>query len=250
MEEQVYKLIFDENEITWQSLLMELVRQEGMDPWDIDISKLARSYVDQVRKMKLANLKISGKVVLASALLLKVKSKRLVGHEMEQLDRLFQQTQEQAEYMDDYDDVNLLEPLFAQQESENPIYPKTPQPRKRKVSVFDLVEAMEKAMNVRKRRIAHALPAAQRKLQLPDAIDISEVIVGVYNQIKDYFKKNGKKALTFTQLLPSDDKESKVYTFIPLLHLSNERRVNLNQDRQFGEIEIELLKRRKKNTAA
>ncbi|MBW3010677.1 segregation/condensation protein A [Candidatus Woesearchaeota archaeon] len=246
MEEQIYKLIFDENEITWQSLLMELVREEGMDPWDIDISKLAKSYIDQVRKMKLANLKISGKVVLASALLLKVKSKRLIGHEIEQLDKLFQQTQEQAVYSENFDDVDLLEPLFAQEDSETPLYPRTPQPRKRKVSVFELVEALEKAMDVRKRRIVRALPAAQRKLRLPDAIDISEVIVGVYNQIKDYFKTNGKKALTFTQLLPSQDRESKVYTFIPLLHLSSERRVNLNQKDHFGEIEIELLKRKKK----
>ena len=246
MEEQIYKLIFDEDEITWQSLLMDLVRQEGMDPWDIDISKLAKSYLDSVRKMKVANLKISGKVVLASALLLKVKSKRLVGQEMEQLDRLFQQTQEQAAYAEDYDDVNLLEPMFAQEDSDTPLYPKTPQPRKRKVSVFDLVEALEKAMDVRKRRVVRALPSAQRKLVFPDSMDISEVIVGVYNQIKDYFKKNGKKALTFSQLLPSKDKESKVFTFIPLLHLSNERRVNLNQQEHFGEIEVELLKKRKK----
>ena len=32
------------------------------------------------------------------------------------------------------------------------IYPRTPQPRKRKVSVFDLVQALEKALEVENRR--------------------------------------------------------------------------------------------------
>ncbi|MBD3259043.1 hypothetical protein GF371_00265, partial [Candidatus Woesearchaeota archaeon] len=154
MEKQIYSLIFNEDEISWQSLLMELVRTEGLDPWDLDISKLANSYIKTVKKMKEANLRVGGKVILASAMLLKVKSKKLVGEELERLDSLFKQVEAEAEYVEDLEDVNLLEPLLDRAaEDENPLYPKTPQPRKRKVSVFDLVEAMEKAMDVRKRRV-------------------------------------------------------------------------------------------------
>ncbi|MBD3259568.1 hypothetical protein GF371_02945 [Candidatus Woesearchaeota archaeon] len=72
---------------------------------------------------------------------------------------------------------------------------------------------------------------------------MSEIIVKVYKDIIKFFK-NGKKKVTFTQLLPAQDKESKVFTFVPLLHLSNERRIDLHQKEHFGEIEIELLKRR------
>ncbi|MBW3013598.1 segregation/condensation protein A [Candidatus Woesearchaeota archaeon] len=243
MEKQIYSLIFNEDEISWQSLLMELVRSEGMDPWDIDVSKLAHSYIKTVKKLKEANLRISGKVILASAMLLKVKSNRLVKEELEKLDTLFKQAEESAEYLDDLEDVNLLEPLLNGKADENPLYPKTPQPRKRKVSVFDLVEAMEKAMDVRKRRVITRLPYARKKIQLPNSVDISEIIVKVYKDIISFFK-NGKKTVTFTELLPAQDKESKVFTFMPLLHLSNERRIDLHQKEHFGEIEIELLKRR------
>ena len=244
MEKQIYSLIFNEDEISWQSLLMELVRSEGLDPWDLDVSKLANSYIKTVKKLKEANLNVSGKVILASAMLLKVKSKKLVGEELERLDQLFRQTEEQAEYLEDLEDINLLEPMLnGQQQEENPLYPKTPQPRKRKVSVFDLVEAMEKAMDVRKRRVTSRMPYARKKIEIPSSVDVSEIIVKVYKDIIKFFKK-GKGKVTFNQLLPANDKESKVFTFVPLLHLSNERRINLNQKEHFGEIEIELLKRR------
>ena len=46
--------------------------------------------------------------------------------------------------------------------------------------------------------------------------------------------------LTFTKLIPSNSREDKVYTFIPLLHLTNQRRIDLEQEKHFGEIEVYL----------
>lgn len=40
--------------------------------------------------------------------------------------------------------------------------------------------------------------------------------------------------------MPSQKKEDKIFTFIPLLHLTNQRKVNLEQKEHFGEIEIML----------
>ena len=51
---------------------------------------------------------------------------------------------------------------------------------------------------------------------------------------------NKKDKLTFTKLLNSDSKEDKIYTFIPLLHLETDKKVNLDQKQHFGEIEIFL----------
>ncbi|MBW3012511.1 hypothetical protein KY311_04960, partial [Candidatus Woesearchaeota archaeon] len=85
------------------------------------------------------------------------------------------------------------------------------------------------------------LPDARRKLEIPEAIDVTEMIVNVYRQVKDWFGQ-GNKRLTFKQLIPAEDRESKVFTFVPLLHLENERRVKLMQKQHFGEIEIEMLR--------
>ena len=248
MEKEVYEIIFNEKEITWQSLLMDLVKQEGMDPWDIDISNLANSYVKKVKELKELNLGISGKVILASALLLKVKAKLLVGAEMDKLDQLFKKTEEDPSYLVDFDeDINLLEPLLEQAlQSENAgLKARTPQPRTRKVSIFDLVEALDKAMMTRKRRVAREFPRAYKKLLVPEGVDVSQLIINVYADIKDHYKKGDKK-LRFSSLLPANDRTSKVFTFVPLLHLCNQRRVDLEQKEHFGEIDIHLLKKGKR----
>src|SRR3989344_3697140 len=241
MEKQIQDIIFNQDNITWQSLLMDLVKQEGMDPWDIDVSELANSYIKTVKKLKQANLGISGKVVLASALLLKVKSKRLIGDDMDNLDNLFKKSQDDPMLIGEFDDVDLLNPMLDQalgQFFDEPrLTPRTPQPRKRKVSVFDLVEALEKAMNLRRRRVTRDLPGLRHKLEVPEALDVGDIIVSVYRDIKEFYKKTGKRELKFSDLIKGDDKSTKVFTFIPLLHLHNERRLDLDQKEYLGEID-------------
>jgi len=243
MKDKLFNLIFEQEEVNWQTILMELVKAEGMNPWDIDVSEIANKYIEVVRKLRETNLRISGKVILASALLLSVKSKRLLGKELDELDRLFAQSKETDEYAD-FEEVDLLQPYGTENEDlRRVIFPRTPQPRKRKVSVYDLMGALEKAMKVRHRRLMRKLPEARQKIKIPDAVDVTEIIVKVYKQIKDYFSKNDGK-LTFSKLLPAEDKESKVFTFIPLLHLETERRINLLQEKHFDEIEIEMLRKK------
>src|SRR3989338_4987490 len=76
------------DEITWQNIIYELVKSEQMDPWDIDVSMLAQKYIDMLRSLKEHDFRISGKVLLAAAILLKIKSHKLVGEELTELDRL------------------------------------------------------------------------------------------------------------------------------------------------------------------
>ena len=70
--------------------------------------------------------------------------------------------------------------------------------------------------------------------------EIGDVIKNVYGRIKLFFVKNQDSRLTFSRLLPENaNKEDKVFTFIPLLHLTNQRKIELEQEQHFGEIEIE-----------
>ena len=59
--------------------------------------------------------------------------------------------------------------------------------------------------------------------------------------------KTLKEKLTFTKLLPSESKEDKVHTFIPLLHLAQQNKIELVQETPFGEIEVLLRKKEEKN---
>jgi len=228
--ERIFQILYKEDEVTWQSLLHELIKKEQMNPWDVNVSLLTKKYIETIKKLKELDFRISGKVLLAAAILLKMKSNRLLNEDLSELDRLLTQSEE-----DLIEELDLEEPRQTQEK--HPLIPRTPQPRKRKVSVFDLVKALEKALEVKQRRVINSIPPMNIKIPKKTK-DITQIIKEVYNKIKSFFIINKQKTLTFSQLVPSKTKEDKIYTFIPLLHLTNQRKVNLEQKEHFGEIEI------------
>jgi chromatin segregation and condensation protein Rec8/ScpA/Scc1 (kleisin family) len=50
--DRIMDILFNENEITWQAIIYELVRTEEMDPWDINISFLLRTFLEEMEKSK------------------------------------------------------------------------------------------------------------------------------------------------------------------------------------------------------
>ncbi len=238
MNDQIYDMLIQKDEITWQSILLDLIKSEQMNPWDIDISILSQRYLEAVKGMQESNFLISGKILLACALLLKVKSNKLVNEEIFNFDsQLFKQEETFEE----------LEQLFdnaPRPDHEKPrLTIKTPMPRKRKVTLQDLMNALQKALEVEKRRNVKRELFDSIKVEVPQKkIDISELISSVYTKILDYFKTK-KEKLTFTTLVNSDKKEDKIYTFIPLLHLDNQEKVTISQNEHFGEISIEIYKK-------
>lgn len=243
MQEKIFELLFDKDEITWQSIILNLIKTEEMDPWDVDISLLSKKYLEMLKKLKDLDFRISGKVVLAAAILLRIKSNRLVGEDINELDRMMS-GQDLEELQEEFYD-ELQNEFDASQGSvvvDTPILkPKTPQPRKRKVSVYDLMDALQKALEVKKRRVIRSIPR-ERPYVPKKTVEITSIIKTVYGNIVGFFFKNNGKKLTFTQLIPSESKEDKVYTFIPLLHLTNQRKIDLYQKEHFGEIQIMLNK--------
>ena len=236
--ERIFSIILSKtDEITWQSIVYELVKSEQMDPWDIDVSLLTQKYIEMLRTFKEHDFRVSGKVLLAAAILLKMKSNKLVGDDLSELDKLLMGVEDEMEELG-FEENAQIEKL-----TEIPsLIPRTPQPRKRKVSIFDLVEALERALEVKKRRLLHSIPPLN--LEAPKKKkDITEIIREVYGKIKSFFISTIKDKLTFSKLLPSESKDDKVHTFIPLLHLAQQNKIELVQENAFGEIEILLRKR-------
>lgn len=234
MQEKIYQLVVNGDEVSWQSILQDLVTTEQMDPWDIDVSLLTKRYIGAIRKLKDLDFRVSGKVLLAAAILLKIKSKRLVGEELMQLDRLIAGSDED-ELLGEFEDI-MENPEMGEKPR---LIPRIPQPRKRKVSIYDLVGALEKALEVKQRRVEHSIPPLDVEIPKKNR-DITQVIREVYGRIKSFFFKNQQKKLMFSHLVPSDKKEDKMYTFIPLLHLDHQRKIDLEQEEPFSDISITL----------
>jgi|SRR3989344_7317206 len=238
--DQLFDMLMQKDEITWQTIIQDLIKSEQMNPWDIDISLLAQKYLEAIKKLREHNFFISGKIVLASSILLRIKSNKLLMEDIASLDSHLFSSEGDLEELEDFNDINLgtIRP------DKVTIIPRMPQPRKRKVSMQDLINALHKALDVQERRVL-------RKIRDDDApqvnipkkeIDIAVKIKEIYQQILDFFKTNlGKEKLTFTKLVRSDNRMDKIYTFIPLLHLDNQEKINLEQKEHFGEIEINIL---------
>src|SRR3989338_6251971 len=98
--EQILDIILDKNEITWQTILYDLVNSEQMDPWNIDVSLLTKKYIEMLKTLKQHDFRVSGKVVLAAAILLKIKSTRWIQEDIANLDALFNASEEQDMLLD------------------------------------------------------------------------------------------------------------------------------------------------------
>jgi len=246
-QDQIFQVVLNGEDVTWQTMLYDLVKSEQMDPWDINISNLAAQFLVNLKKFKEMDFRISGNVLLAAAIMLKLKTKRLMETDMLELDRLIAGTEDVTEE-DFYEGLeDGYNPQRLPQAEDHRLIPRIPQPRKRKVSIYDLVGALEKALEVKKRRVERSIPDIEMKIP-EKQIDMSRLISDIYGNIKSFFSVNRGKKLTFNQLIPSPSKEDKVLTLIPLLHLTNELKVNLHQEDHFGDIEI--LMRTKKDIEA
>ncbi len=227
MQDKLYDMLMQKDEITWQTLLHDLVESEEMNPWDIDLSLLTQRYIETVKELQEMNFFISGKVLLASAFLLKIKSYKLVAEEIPYLENLIFPP-EPEEYFDEERPEYLIPDLAI----------KTPQSRKRTVSMNDLISALHKALEVNHRRVMKKV--AEKNFRMPELpqkkIDISRLIKDVYEKILSFFSR--EEPVTFSKLIPSDKKDDKIMTFIPLLHLDHQEKINLEQKEPFGEINI------------
>ncbi len=73
-----------------------------------------------------------------------------------------------------------------------------------------------------------------------------EVIRDVYSKVVYYTNKYKNEKLTFSKLLPPQaGREAKVFTFLPLLHLENQKKLLMAQEEPFKEIYINLTSNKK-----
>lgn len=239
--EQLFDMILNKDDISWQQIIFTAVKSEQMDPWDIDIKLLSQKFLEKLRLFKEMDFKVSGKVILAAAIMLRLKSNKLIGEDMNYLDQLIASSGQNEEDAF-YDELSQMEGGKVNVSIEGRNYeliPRTPQPRKRKVSVYDLVEALEKALEVKNRRKGFGGDEIHMEIPIKQ-VDIDHLIQKTFSEVMNHFMTQKEVKLMFSKLLKEGTKLEKVYTFIPLLHLSNEGKVNLTQEMHLGDIHISL----------
>lgn len=240
--ERVMDIVMKEDDLMWKDLIYDLVRQEQMNPWDIDVSLLAEKFLEMLNKLKEMDFRVSGKIVLASSLLLKIKSDRLLIDDLASLDNLINGSAEEFLEEDPFEfEQAELQQFFAQ---EHRLVPRTPQPRERKVSVDDLVNALEQALELDAKRTRVLGRVQTEEVKAPTKVfDLSETMDLLQAKLKKLFTK-AKTQIYFHDLVAQNTKQDKVFTFIPLLHLENQRKLDLLQEEHFGDIQVTVHNRK------
>ena len=62
---------------SWEQVLYNIIAWEGLDPWDLDISKLSEAFMGHVEGLEELDFKIPAKYVIIAAVLLRMKSEHL-----------------------------------------------------------------------------------------------------------------------------------------------------------------------------
>jgi segregation and condensation protein A len=235
-QEQVYDLITGE-EIGWQEIIYDLIKTEQLDPWDINLVVLADKYLEKIRQMEEDNFFLSSKVLLACALLLRLKAELLVNKYIQDLNEILYGRKEEKSKV--YERIEI-------DESELPLLvPKTPLPRARKISLQELMTTLNNAIETESRRIRKEIKQIQAEksvlVVLPklDRINLKDRIKEIYIRIQRHINEARIK-MTFSELAPTN--KEKLAAFLPILHLSNQEKLYLNQENHFEEISMYLEK--------
>jgi segregation and condensation protein A len=210
-------------EPTWKSLLIELIDTKKLDPWNIDIIELVDGYIELVRKMELLDLRVPANIILASSILLRMKSDTI---------RMLEETpiEEIVEGSEIIRQIPEIPPLL----SRSRIQPV------RRITLTELMDALNDAIKVVEKRGFRLSRQQERMDFIVSEKSIDEIIDNAYAIVV----KNADNAglLRFNDVRSRFEGNEKVLTefFIPLLFLAHRGRVTLLQDEFFQEIFIKL----------
>ena len=215
----------------WKQMLIDVVQKQDMNPWDIDVSLLVTEYVKQVRKMRTLNLRVPANAVLAASVLLRYKSDSWA----------IKNNEEETPIVYIPDEI-YAEPSIPELE---PVIRST----SRRVTLEELINAVEDVM--RKEKTKASRNRARQPQPIPDALielvedkgDFKTLVEKVYKRVKKYADK--ENLALFSSLLKEKTTNEVIENMIPLLHLANDRRLNLWQEKIFGEIFIQIPKSEK-----
>ena len=238
-----YNLVTSQ-EVSWQAIIYDLVNTEQLDPWNIDLGILAQKYLEKIKMMEDANFFLSSKVLLAASILLRLKSEILLHKYIKSIDEILFGKKEESSKVQERIEIDSSDlPL---------LYPKTPLPRFRKVTLQELMSALDQAVNTETRRIKKETSRLTQErsadIVLPKMkISVKDRIKTIYARIMTTFKRKQTR-ISYSELT-GNDKEERIACFLPCLHLENQQKVFLDQEKHFAEIYVWLYSNYKKQEA-
>ncbi|MGC8662283.1 MAG: segregation/condensation protein A [Candidatus Micrarchaeia archaeon] len=216
-------------EATWKDLLVELVKKNKLDPWNVDILEIVDRYIEAVKEFKTMDLRVPANIILAASILLHFKS-----------DALYYEIEGESDEENEVETVQRAIPEIP------PLSFRLRIPPKRKITLNELIGALEEAMKLKEIR-------EQKKnetVNFPIKFESRDIELELNNFFEEIMAKaDGNGMTTFSNIMANKkEKDPLVEIFIPLLYLTHRGKITLMQEVFFGEIIIAVIEWKSKTT--
>jgi segregation and condensation protein A len=224
-------------------LLLYLIKKDEVDIYDISIERITKQYLAYIEAFEVLNIEIAGEFVVMAANLLYIKSRTLLPKDQQMPDEdveeddprwelirqliEYKKFKEAALFLRDQEELQSM--LFSRPEahSEKLLEPQQGQLLLNEVSIFDLINAFQKALT----RLSTKEPSGEIYEEKFTVADRMQHLVRILDQ---------GVSIKFEELFSSSATRAElVVTFLAVLELIRMRQLSVRQEEQCGEIWIE-----------
>jgi segregation and condensation protein A len=217
---------------TWKDILLELISSNRVDPWNIDLVILSDAFISKVREMEDMDFVIQANVILAASILLKYKSDylRFLSYQSE-LDE-FPAAEEEPEPIGELPKLEMSARI----------------PPRRQITMEELIGEMEKIIKyddmAERVRVPRGSIVDTIDLELSEH-DLENDLGKIIDSVKKHTDPEGWSL--FSNVVKEYDVRKTVYTLLCLLYLVQQEKLDLKQDKIYGEIFIHLNEKGEEN---
>jgi len=231
-------------------LAFDLVLNQNMNPWDIDLVGFSSMYLKRAKKEKI-DLMTAGRIIYMAWKVLRMQSDHLVVN-METKEEVVEQgfgwedipTATWLESDDEYSYTNLLMKM-----PESPLEEPLRRDSTRKVTLIELLSAFDEVRKESERYQLLDQLRQEERIQLEQKArkamkgsahedHLEEDVASVWERICQF----PKKSMNFSELCQVDSAEERIKTFISILFLAYEKKIIVHQRKfPYGEIYIKTI---------
>jgi len=222
-------------------LLLDLIRKNEMNIYDIPIAEITKQYLEYLQAMKQLDLEIAGEFIVMAATLIYIKSKTLlpVEKDSEEIDgedpraELIRKLLEYQAFKEAAKELSVLQTergkMFSRQITDHYLSELRPEDvgiDTFSANFYDLVVAFQNVLAKKERERPHEV--------YEEVISIEEKMIQIQALLME------KKKIVFTELFPlAWTRNELIAAFLAILEIIRTRFARIYQDKQYAEIVIE-----------
>lgn len=222
-------------------LLLHLIKEKGIDIYDISIDEITKSYLDYINKMEELNINVASSYLVMAAELMEIKSRSLLPDTNAELSDEMEEEEVSRDSLIEklvlYKKYKDMTDVFRKLSNErNDFFVKSPE----NISNYSVEKLYDNQIDIDELVHAMELFLERKKKDMPLKTKITNREYNVSERklkIKELLKEKGK--VSFNDLFDEYSRSYIAVTFLSVLELAKEQELKIVQEHNFGNILIE-----------